>query len=111
MVVEAEGLPDGGRTKRDYYKHIGDFALFWTGVYPEALEPRRTRGTADCLIRYAVQGKRSYAIAGDYPDDRMTDESCVLKRIASEFDLCAAGLREVRREWEQMPAPNRLIRP
>lgn len=38
MVLEAEYLPAGGRTRREYYRHIGDFALFWTGVYPEAVD-------------------------------------------------------------------------
>ena len=36
MVVEAEKLPAGGRVRREYYRHIGDFALFWTGLFPEA---------------------------------------------------------------------------
>src|SRR3954451_15134696 len=44
MVIEAEQLPAGGRTRREYYRHIGDFALFWTGLYPEAVE--RLRGRA-----------------------------------------------------------------
>src|SRR3954467_5209063 len=26
MVIEAEQLPPGGRTRREYYRHIGDFA-------------------------------------------------------------------------------------
>src|SRR4051794_5882071 len=38
MILEAEQLPAGGRTRREYYRHVGDFALFWTGVYPEALD-------------------------------------------------------------------------
>ena len=37
MVIEAEGMPEGGRTRREVHRHIGDFTLFWTGVYPEAL--------------------------------------------------------------------------
>ena len=39
MVIEAEHLPAGGKTRREYYRHIGDFALFWTGMYPEAARP------------------------------------------------------------------------
>src|SRR5688572_9084876 len=38
MAAEAGQLPAGGRTRREYFRHIGDFALFWTGVYPEALD-------------------------------------------------------------------------
>src|SRR5438128_2329492 len=38
MVLEAESMPPEGRTRREVYRHIGDITLFWTGVYPEALE-------------------------------------------------------------------------
>src|SRR5437763_14667225 len=37
MAAEVAQLPPEGRTTREVHRHIGDFALFWTGVYPEAL--------------------------------------------------------------------------
>src|SRR5262249_61342813 len=37
MILEAEDLPPEGRTRREIHRHIGDFTLFWTGVYPETL--------------------------------------------------------------------------
>src|SRR4051794_28840895 len=37
MMLEAEAMPRAARTRREVYRHIGDFTLFWTGVYPEAL--------------------------------------------------------------------------
>src|SRR5262249_34822145 len=42
MLLEAEAMPPEGRTYREVHRHIGDFTLFWTGLYPEAL--RRLRG-------------------------------------------------------------------
>src|SRR4051812_18649606 len=38
MMIEAEAMPREGRTAREMHRHIGDFTLFWTGVYPEALK-------------------------------------------------------------------------
>src|SRR5258708_6371195 len=38
MVVQAESMPPEGRTRREIHRQIGDYALFWTGVYPEALK-------------------------------------------------------------------------
>src|SRR5579875_3105800 len=32
MIIEAEAMPPEGRTRREIYRHIGDFTLFWTGV-------------------------------------------------------------------------------
>ncbi len=36
MVAEAEAAGDAAR-RRECHRHVGDFTLFWTGVYPEAL--------------------------------------------------------------------------
>src|SRR5262245_53702311 len=38
LLIEAEALPQEGRTYREVHRHIGDYTLFWTGVYPEALK-------------------------------------------------------------------------
>lgn len=99
MVLEAEQLP-GGRTRREYYRHIGDFALFWTGVYPEAIDAIRTRHRKDHFIDYTVQGKRGYWITSQMDEEDHRDEAELFRRLSERFELCALGLREVRREWE-----------
>src|SRR5579883_3256750 len=63
MMIEAEALPPEGRTRREVYRHIGDFTLFWTGVYPEALNRLRSVLSKDHFIDYCSQGKRSYYVA------------------------------------------------
>ena len=50
---------------------------------------------------YCAQGKRSYYIASTYEDENCRDECLVLRRLSHDFELCAYGLREVRREWER----------
>ena len=110
MAMEAEQLPAGGRTRREYYRHIGDFALFWTGVYPEALNAPGMRACKDHVVSYTLQGKLGYRRASEYE----SGEAPVLRRLADEFEVCAIGLREVRREWEEMrkdvPPGTKLIR-
>lgn len=96
MIAEAESSPDEER-RRECHRHVGDFTLFWTGVYPEALEKLRTAASADSLLNYQEQGKRSYYLASTYRGD----EAPVLRRLSVEFDLCAFGLSRVRREWER----------
>src|SRR5882724_7097533 len=46
MVAEAEAAPDAGR-RRECHRHVGDFTLFWTGVYPEALAKLQGADSAD----------------------------------------------------------------
>jgi len=101
MILDAEALPATGRTRREYHRHIGDFTLFWTGVYPEALKRLQTALSKDCFVDYCEQGKRSYYIASTFENDPYRDEAKVLRRLSSEFELCAFGLSQVRREWEK----------
>jgi hypothetical protein len=106
MLLDAESLPPEGRTRREVYRHIGDFTLFWTGVFPEALRRLRSAYNKDHLVDYTQQGKRSYLIASTFEEDPYREEAPVLRRLSDEFELCAFGLQQVRKEWEKnVPAP------
>jgi hypothetical protein len=101
MMLEAEALPPQGRTRREVHRHIGDFTLFWTGVYPEALKRLRSALSRDQLLDYTARGKHSYYIASTFAEDPYAEEAPVLRRLSEEFELCAYGLNQVRREWER----------
>jgi hypothetical protein len=101
MMFEAESLPPEGRTRREVHRHIGDFTLFWTGVYPEALNRLRSILTKDHFVDYCEQGKRSYYIASTFEDAPYRDEAPVLRRLSERFELWAFGLGQVRKEWER----------
>lgn len=96
MLIEAEGMPPEGRTRREIFRHIGDYTLFWTGVYPEALKKLRHHSRIDSFIDYCSQGKRSYAIASQMDEDH---DDPVLRRLSEDYELCAFGLNQVRREF------------
>ncbi len=102
MLAEAEASDDETR-RRECHRHVGDFTLFWTGVYPEALAALRSRRSADHLIDYQQQGKLSYYLASTLPGDG--DQAPVLRRLSDEFELCAFGLSMVRKEWERLEPP------
>ncbi len=106
MVIEAEALPAEGRTRREFHRHIGDFTLFWTGVYPEALRRLQSVLNKDHFIDYCEQGKRSYYIASTFEEENYRVQAPVLRRLSQEFELCAYGLNRVRQEWERVhPGP------
>jgi hypothetical protein len=99
MVGEAEQRV--GNARREVHRQIGDFTLFWTGIYPETLKRLRSPLRKDHFVDYCEQGKRSYYIASTYREGEYAEESPVLERISQQFELCAYGLSEVRRQWEQ----------
>lgn len=96
MFAEAEARI--GNARREVHRHIGDFTLFWTGVYPETLEQARP----DRVTDYQSHGKRAYFIASTIEAEEDANPPAeVLERLSDMFDLCAYGLGEVRREWER----------
>lgn len=100
MLSEAAAADDELR-RRECLRHVGDFTLFWTGVFPEALGTLQRGAPGDRLVDYQQQGKRSYLLASTYEGD----EAPVLRRLSAEFELCAYGLSMVRREWERLDPP------
>lgn len=102
MATEAEKLPPDGRTAREYHRHIGDFALFWSGVFPEAVNRTQFVARKDHLVSFAILGRRSYRLASDCACGRNEPDTAVLRRLGDEFELCALGLHKVREEWDEM---------
>jgi hypothetical protein len=91
-----------GSARREVHRHIGDIALFWTGVYPECLKRLQAADRKDCFINYCTQGKRAYHIAATIQSEPSDEAPAdVLERISVQFEMCAYGLGEVRREWER----------
>jgi hypothetical protein len=101
MLAEAEAAGDADR-KRECHRHVGDFTLFWTGVYPEALNHLRRTSSVDALINYQEQGKRSYYVASRLSAGSFN--SSVFRQLSDQFELCAFGLSCVRRQWEKLEA-------
>ncbi|MFQ5411765.1 MAG: hypothetical protein ACE5EC_05690 [Phycisphaerae bacterium] len=103
MLCEAEMnpalTPDDRR--REYHRHIGDFTLFWTGIYPENLRRLQRRQSRDDLLNYFDQGKRSYSIASDLSSDNTRPPASVLRQLSDQFEYCVYGLGLVRKQWEQ----------
>jgi len=100
MMIEAEQRQ--AKPKREIYRHIGDFTLFWSGVYPEALGRLQSSGSKDHLIDYCEQGKRSYYIASTFDDEPYRQEAVVLRRLSHDFELCSFGLNRIRRQWAEL---------
>ena len=98
MLREAEKRI--GLARREVHRHIGDFTLFWIGMYPESFRAVKSDPT-DPFLNYCDQGKRAYRIASEIDGGSDRPPCEVLSRLSDEFEMCAYGLREVRREWEE----------
>jgi hypothetical protein len=107
MMCEAERRI--GLARREVHRHIGDFTLFWSGMYPESLRRLKPHQSRDAFFDYCRQGKRAYAIAAEIEGGQDRPSSELLRQLSDDFEMCAYGLREIRREWEESDPGGLLI--
>jgi len=111
MLAEASEPHADEQRGRAIHKHIGDFVLFWTGLYPEFLRRLRSPDRKDHLIDYLARGRESYYIASTFDREPFRREAQTLRRLSEELELCVFGMSLVRREWESLaPASYRTFR-
>ncbi|MBL8060732.1 MAG: hypothetical protein JNK63_08475 [Chthonomonas sp.] len=93
-----EMLPEGDvaqnaqsfERERQVHRHIGDFLLFWSGLFPEYI--------AKEVDEPARQGKESYHLVSLFdmpPHDR---EAPIFRELSDDFEEYAFALRGIRRE-------------
>jgi hypothetical protein len=95
--------------EREVHKHIGDFALFWTGVYPEMLSHLRAASKRDHLVDFVQQGRKSYHIASTFEYGKYAEEAPVLRQLADRFELYVHGLHLVRKELDAYGRPESQV--
>jgi hypothetical protein len=104
MLVEADIRLNATsfNREREVHKHIGDFTLFWTGLYPDSLPRLQSQCRKDHLLDYIEQGKASYAIAASHDYGQYSSQANVLKRLSDEFEVCIYGLSAVRTKMSHL---------
>lgn len=85
--------------ERALRKHIGDYALFVGGMYPEAAQsPRHMRHHAPSLAELIRAGKESYFIVSQFNLFEYEQEAPLFARLSDRFEKCILGLTLVREE-------------
>ncbi|HEU5352585.1 MAG TPA: hypothetical protein VFU55_13400 [Terracidiphilus sp.] len=85
--------------ERSVRKHIGDYALFVGGMYPEAIAPgRRHRGGHPTLGELIEIGKESYFIVSQFNLFEYEQEAPLFARLSDSFERCILGLTLVRED-------------
>ncbi len=105
MLIESNPLLEASSFDREraVRRHIGDYTLFMTGLFPESITPerRRWRFRLDALVDYVKAGKESYAIVSSFDQFEYCDEAPLFRRLSDNFELCVHGLNLVKQDLER----------
>lgn len=99
MIAAADpvhGAAPNFDAERRVRKHIGDYALFVAGMYPESSQQhRRYHATFPQLV---AAGKESYYIVSQFNLFEYEQEAPLFGRLSDWFERCILGLTLVREE-------------
>src|SRR5712672_3350046 len=92
--------------ERQVRKHIGDYALFFAGMFPESINNHRMRRTRmESLIDFVKAGKESYYIVSKFEHFEYAKVAPLFRRMSQEFERLVYGLNQVKNELEEMQHP------
>jgi hypothetical protein len=83
-------------------KHVGDYTLFMTGLFPESVARVRqaARLRLDAFVDFVRAGKESYAIVSSFDQFEYRDEAPLFRRLSENFELCVFGLNLVKQDLQ-----------
>ena len=88
--------------EREVRKHIGDYTLFLTGLFPEYVASLPRRGLRlDSLVDYVKAGKESYRIVSSFDQFEYQNEAPLFRRLSDSFELRVFGLHLVKQDLER----------
>lgn len=85
--------------EREVHRHIGDFLLFWSGLFPEFLESVGA-SAGDGLIDAVKQGAESYYIVSSFDYAPFDREAPTFRKLSIEFAACREGLSLMRASFD-----------
>lgn len=106
MLIESNPHLDAPSFDREraVRRHLGDFTLFLTGLFPEAIGsmPRLKPLSVDTFVDYVKAGKESYRIVSLFDMYEYREEAPLFGRLAYHFEQCVHGLNLVKQDLEKM---------
>ncbi|HXZ78603.1 MAG TPA: hypothetical protein VEG30_01655 [Terriglobales bacterium] len=92
--------------ERQVRKHIGDYTLFFAGMFPESINHwRLRRQRLEGFIDLMKAGKESYYIVSKFDCFEYAKVAPLFRRLSENFEQCVFGLNMVKNELVELQHP------
>jgi hypothetical protein len=92
--------------ERQVRKHIGDYTLFFAGMFPESINHfRLRRQRVENFIDWMKAGKESYYIVSKFEHFEYTKVAPLFAMLSNNFEQCVYGLNMVKNDLQEMQHP------
>lgn len=86
--------------ERQVHRHIGDFLLFWSGLFPEMLTKLRGFTSTEYEDEAIRQGAYSYGVVSSFDHAPYSLEAMTFAKLSREFPACQYGLKLMRASFD-----------
>jgi hypothetical protein len=109
MLVESNPIfgpaPSFDR-ERQVRKHIGDYTLFFAGMFPESINHfRLRRNRVEGFVDWMKAGKESYFIVSKFEHFEYAKVAPLFANLSRNFEQCVYGLNQVKNDLQEMQHP------
>ena len=92
--------------ERQVRKHIGDYTLFFAGMFPESINHfRLRRNRLENFVDWMKAGKESYYIVSKFEHFEYMKVAPLFASLSSHFEQCVYGLNRVKSDLQEMQHP------
>jgi len=92
--------------EREVRKHIGDYTLFFSGMFPESINHfRLRRQRVENFVDFVKAGKESYYIVSKFGMFEYEGDASLFARLSDSFEQCVYGLNLVKGELDELQHP------
>jgi hypothetical protein len=92
--------------ERQVRKHIGDYTLFFTGMFPESINHfRLRRQQLETFVDWMKAGKESYYVVSKFEYFEYAKVAPLFANLSRNFEQCVYGLNQVKNELQEMQHP------
>lgn len=109
MLVESNpvyGPAPSFDRERQVRKHIGDYTLFFTGMFPESINHfRLRRNRMENFVDWIKAGKESYYIVSKFEHFEYAKVAPLFANLSQNFEQCVYGLNLVKNDLQEMQHP------
>jgi len=92
--------------ERQVRKHIGDYTLFFTGMFPESINRYRLRrNRLENMVDFIKAGKESYYIVSKFDCFEYQKVAPLFRKLSDKFEECVVGLNMVKNELQERQHP------
>src|SRR4051812_38092364 len=109
MLLEADpvyGPAPSFDRERQVRKHVGDYILFFSGMFPESINHYRLRRQRlENFVDFIKAGKESYYIVSKFEFFEYAKVAPLFKHLAEDFESCVYGLNLVKNDLREMQHP------